>query len=145
VGSLVYSSLEHRFHSLLPVVQSLIPRHELDLVYQGYNKVQNIEDCLLFFPNIFKLQRAVFYTQIRRDAGLALTERNEFAIDEDDLFTDAAWREEREFDLMRAEGNMTEKDKRKDFSIGVLNDMFRYAGYHVMKVKKTVDSNSDFS
>lgn len=54
LSSVVYSSLEYRFKTLIPVVQSIIKVGELNLVYSGTNKVQSLEDTLLFFPNLFK-------------------------------------------------------------------------------------------
>jgi hypothetical protein len=67
LGSVVFSSLENKFRESIPVIQNLVHRRELNILYNGSNKIQSIDDALLFFPNIFKQQRSLFFTTIRRE------------------------------------------------------------------------------
>ena len=122
LGSVIYQSLERKIEGLLPLIDKLITNKELKYMYSG-DKVQSIEDCVLFFPYIFKLKRSVLFTKIRRDKDMSRLDEKLLPVDEDDLFLDdnstqATGREW--LDDLQEVGDYTAKMTNDKFPFGVM-------------------------
>ena len=138
LGSVLYSSLEYRFNQLRDMLSDLIKEEYLSLLYSGMNKIQSIEDVLLFFPGLFKIQRTIFYTQVRTEQNSSARNLKNYAHDEDDLFNEEPETEEDLFSEIKKEGLTNIVSKENKYTLGMLIDVFRYSGYNILDIHRTM-------
>lgn len=64
VGSSTFQNLQQRLQQqVMSKVIKFLPNHEMPLLYISENKILALEDCINFFPSMFKLVKSIVVSE----------------------------------------------------------------------------------
>ena len=80
IGSTTFQNLEFKLRSqVVPKIQIFLPPEEMPLLYLSENRTQSIEDCIHFFPSLFKLTKSIVVAEPLSTTGIPGLQDTSFA------------------------------------------------------------------